>query len=107
MMVSFQGRSQAIIRRAANLHNGGPCYRMVICFRRAETGAASKPSCSPDGCRGASGPRGIGRNVTNDLRNARKHLEKALSDGYGHRDRAMQAIDHAIQECDEAVAAKR
>ena len=43
--------------------------------------------------------------AVNDLRNARKHLEKALNDGYGHRDRAMRAIDHAIQECDEAVAA--
>jgi hypothetical protein len=39
----------------------------------------------------------------NDLRNARKHLEKALNDGYGHRDRAMRAIDNAIRECDEAV----
>jgi len=43
------------------------------------------------------------RSAVNDLRNARKHLEKALDDGYGHRDRAMRAIDHAIQECDEAV----
>ena len=43
------------------------------------------------------------RDAVNDLRNARKHLEKALDDGYGHRDRAMRAIDHAIQECDEAV----
>ena len=43
--------------------------------------------------------------AVNDLRNARKHLEKALNDGYGHRDRAMRAIDHAIQECDAAVAA--
>jgi len=43
------------------------------------------------------------RDAVNDLRNARKHLEKALNDGYGHRDRAMRAIDHAIQECDEAV----
>jgi len=39
----------------------------------------------------------------NDLRNARKHLEKAFNDGYGHRDRAMRAIDNAIRECDEAV----
>jgi hypothetical protein len=39
----------------------------------------------------------------NDLRNARKHLEKALNDGYGHRDKAMRAIDHAMQECEEAV----
>ena len=37
------------------------------------------------------------------LRGARKHLEKADADGYGHRDRAMQAIDQAIRECDEAV----
>jgi len=39
----------------------------------------------------------------NDLRNARKHLEKALDDGYGHRDRAMRAIDGAIKECEEAA----
>ena len=43
------------------------------------------------------------RDAVNDLRNARKHLEKALDDGYGHRERAMRAIDHAIQECGEAV----
>jgi hypothetical protein len=43
------------------------------------------------------------RDAINDLRNARKHLEKALNDGYGHRDRAMRAIDHAIQECEQAV----
>jgi hypothetical protein len=43
------------------------------------------------------------RDAVNDLRNARKHLEKADNDGYGHRDRAMRAIDNAIHECDEAV----
>jgi len=43
------------------------------------------------------------RDAVNDLRNARKHLEKADNDGYGHRDRAMRAIDNAIRECDEAV----
>jgi hypothetical protein len=43
------------------------------------------------------------RDAINDLRNARKHLEKALDDGYGHRDRAMRTIDRAIQECEEAV----
>ena len=47
------------------------------------------------------------RDAMNDLRNARKHLEKALNDGYGHRDRAMQAIDMAMRECDEAVRAMR
>ena len=41
--------------------------------------------------------------AVNDLRNARKHLEKALDDGYGHRDKAMRAIDEAIRECDAAV----
>ena len=39
----------------------------------------------------------------NDLRSARKHLEKALNDGYGHRDSAMRAVDQAIRECEEAV----
>jgi hypothetical protein len=43
------------------------------------------------------------RAAMNELREARKHLEKALNDGYGHRDRAMRAIDHAMQECEEAV----
>ena len=43
--------------------------------------------------------------AVNDLRNARKHLEKALNDGYGHRDRAMRAIDEAMRECDEAMRA--
>jgi len=37
------------------------------------------------------------------LRSARKHLEKADADGYGHRDRAMRAIDRAIEECNQAV----
>lgn len=41
------------------------------------------------------------------LRNARKHLEKADADGYGHRDRAMQLIDRAIGECNEAVGILR
>ena len=45
------------------------------------------------------------RDAVNDLRSARKHLEKANNDGYGHRDRAMQAIDMAMRECDEAVRA--
>jgi transcription elongation GreA/GreB family factor len=38
-----------------------------------------------------------------DLRSARRHLEKALNDGYGHRDRAMRAIDNAIRECEESI----
>jgi hypothetical protein len=37
------------------------------------------------------------------LRNARKHLEKAEADGYGHRDRAMQSVDAAIDECNQAL----
>lgn len=37
------------------------------------------------------------------LRNARRHLEKAEADGYGHRDRAMRAVDAAIDECNQAV----
>ncbi len=39
----------------------------------------------------------------NELQNARKHLEKAAADGYGHRDRAIRAIDHAIGECEQAI----
>ena len=37
------------------------------------------------------------------LRNARRHLEKAEADGYGHRDKAMQAVDAAIDECNQAL----
>ena len=40
-----------------------------------------------------------------NLRSARKHLEKADADGYGHRDRAMRAIDQAVEECNQAVEA--
>jgi hypothetical protein len=39
------------------------------------------------------------------LRSARKHLEKADADGYGHREQAMRAIDHALDECNQAVQA--
>jgi hypothetical protein len=38
-----------------------------------------------------------------NLRSARHHLEKALNDGHGHRDRAIRAIDDAIRECEESV----
>jgi hypothetical protein len=31
--------------------------------------------------------------------------KRRLATGYGRRDRAMRAIDAAIHECDEAVAA--
>lgn len=44
------------------------------------------------------------RDAINELRDARKKLETAEADGYGHRDRAMHAIDRAIEECDKAVA---
>jgi hypothetical protein len=43
------------------------------------------------------------RDAIEDLRKARKHLEGALDDGRGHRDRAMRAIDESIRECEEAV----
>jgi len=43
------------------------------------------------------------RDAIDQLRQARKHLEKALDDGYGHRDRAMRAIDESIHQCEEAV----
>jgi hypothetical protein len=42
-----------------------------------------------------------------NLRDARKHLERALNDGYGHRDRAMRAIDDAIHECEESLRVLR
>jgi hypothetical protein len=43
------------------------------------------------------------RDAIAELRSARKHLGGAEEDGYGHRTRAMQAIDDAIHECNEAV----
>ena len=44
------------------------------------------------------------REAIHDLHEARKKLETAEADGYGHRDRAMHAIDRAIAECDQAIA---
>jgi hypothetical protein len=43
------------------------------------------------------------KSAVEDLRSARKHLSKALADGYGHRDAAMRAIDRAISECNQAA----
>jgi hypothetical protein len=43
------------------------------------------------------------RDAMDALRNARKHLEKAEADGYGHRDRALRAIDAALDQCNQAV----
>ncbi len=40
-----------------------------------------------------------------ELRDARKKLETAEADGYGHRDRAMHHIDAALDECSQALAA--
>ena len=45
------------------------------------------------------------REAIGDLRSARKQLESAEADGYGHRDHAMRAIDRAIDECQQAVQA--
>jgi len=45
------------------------------------------------------------RDAINELRDARKKLETAEADGYGHRDRAMHAIDGAIDECNQALEA--
>jgi len=39
----------------------------------------------------------------NELRDARHKLETAEADGYGHRDKALHAIDHAIEECNQAL----
>ena len=39
----------------------------------------------------------------NALRDARHKLETAEADGYGHRDKALHAIDHAIDECNQAL----
>ncbi len=40
-----------------------------------------------------------------ELRDARKKLETAEADGYGHRERAMHHIDAALDECNQALAA--
>jgi hypothetical protein len=59
--------------------------------------AAAKPAPAPP----AEHPEY--RDAMEALRNARKHLEKAEADGYGHRDRAMRAVDNALDECNQAV----
>jgi len=43
------------------------------------------------------------REAISDLRDARKKLETAEADGYGHRERAIHAIDNALAECNEAL----
>lgn len=45
------------------------------------------------------------RQAIEALRDARRKLETAQPDGYGHRDRAVRAIDRALDECNKAVAA--
>jgi len=47
------------------------------------------------------------RDALNDLRNARKHLEHAARDGMGHRERAIESIDRAIEECNQALGVLR
>lgn len=41
------------------------------------------------------------------LQNARMHLQKADRDFQGHRTRAVQLTDQALQECREALRADR
>jgi hypothetical protein len=43
------------------------------------------------------------RFAVNDLKEARKHLERAPDDGYGHRYRAMRMIDRTLDEIGHAV----
>ena len=45
------------------------------------------------------------RDAINELRDARKKLQTAEADGYGHREKAMHAIDRALEECNQALVA--
>jgi hypothetical protein len=63
--------------------------------------AAAKPAPSPAAA--APSPHPEYRDTIEALRNARRHLEKAEADGYGHRDRAMRAVDAALDECNQAL----
>jgi hypothetical protein len=45
----------------------------------------------------------IYRNAIAELKDAKKHLEQAPNDGYGHRDRAIRLIDRTVEECQQAV----
>ena len=66
--------------------------------------AAAKPAPAPPAAAAAPpAEHPEYRDAMEALRNARKHLEKAEADGYGHRDRAMRAIDAALDECSQAV----
>jgi len=75
-----------------------PAVHSARAAARANAGANSASPAAP-----AEHPEY--RAAINDLRSARKHLEKADADGYGHRDEAMRAIDHALGECEEAIHA--
>jgi hypothetical protein len=63
--------------------------------------AAAKPAPSPAAA--APSPHPEYHETIEALRNARRHLEKAEADGYGHRDRAMRAVDAALDECNQAL----
>jgi hypothetical protein len=63
--------------------------------------AAAKPAPSPAAA--APSPHPEYHDTIEALRNARRHLEKAEADGYGHRDRAMRAVDAALDECNQAL----
>jgi hypothetical protein len=76
------------------------CALSVPAFRSAPAKAAPSPA-APAAAVPDSHPEY--HDALEALRNARKHLEKAVADGYGHRDRAMQAVDAAIDECNQAL----
>jgi hypothetical protein len=63
--------------------------------------AAAKPAPSPAAA--APSPHPEYHDTIEALRNARRHLEKAEADGYGHRDKAMRAVDAALDECNQAL----
>ena len=69
--------------------------------------AAAKAAASPAPAAAAPDRHPEYHDALEALGNARRHLEKAEGDGYGHRDRAMRAVDAAIDECNQALQSLR
>ena len=77
------------------------CALSIPVFHSAAAKPASSPAAPPAAATPAPHPEY--HDALEALHTARKHLEKAEADGYGHRDRAMQAVDGAIDECNQAL----
>ncbi|HEV2383521.1 MAG TPA: hypothetical protein VG206_27470 [Terriglobia bacterium] len=77
------------------------CVLSIPVFHSAAAKSAPSPAAPPAAAPPSSHPEY--HDTIEALRNARRHLEKAEADGYGHRDRAMQAKDAALDECNQAL----